>query len=314
MIAAIHFWHHWPTGLMSADEFPLPHPMSSAAALPAARRRGQGVAHRYSRRTPRDAAGARHRGASHRPAGRAGVLELLPLRRRRKQRGRLLHEEMRRCGSLIMRAADQQQSCRQAARSPSTVTVRRSDRGGARRREADRDPPRGSHRPAAGGLAERNRRHRPPHLAALSQGGAASDRRGCAGLLRRHRADRPPRDDRQWTRRGSSRATTRRVRAAATPTTSLPARQGAVHRLHQGAARRREDRLQGLGELDALFRGLPADRGDGVARPRHAALRSDEAGRPHRQANRQPSLCRRPTAGRTTRSARSYNIVGFRPS
>ena len=36
----------------------------------------------------------------------------------------------------------------------------------------------------------------------------------------------------------------------------------------------------------ALLRGLPADRGDGRARPAHARVRSDEAGRAHRSAHR----------------------------
>ena len=65
----------------------------------------------------------------------------------------------------------------------------------------------------------------------------------------------------------------------------LPDDQGAVSRLPPGPARRREDRIQGVGEEHALFRGLHADRGDGRARRRHAALRADEAGRPRRSAS-----------------------------
>ena len=56
-----------------------------------------------------------------------------------------------------------------------------------------------------------------------------------------------------------------------------------VRGLRRRAPRRRDDRVQGLGG-DALLRGLPADRGDGRARPRDAALRSAEAGRPHQPA------------------------------
>ena len=43
---------------------------------------------RRARRAARDAAGARHRGASHRQPRRAGLLQLLPLRRCRQQRRR----------------------------------------------------------------------------------------------------------------------------------------------------------------------------------------------------------------------------------
>ena len=50
----------------------------------------------------------------------------------------------------------------------------------------------------------------------------------------------------------------------------LPDDEGAVSRLPPGPARRREDRVQGVGEGHALFRGLHADRGDGRARRRHA--------------------------------------------
>ena len=42
--------------------------------------------------------------------------------------------------------------------------------------------------------------------------------------------------------------------------------------------------VQGLGDQHALFRRLPADRGDGRARPRDAAPRADEAGRPDQSA------------------------------
>ena len=41
---------------------------------------------------------------------------------------------------------------------------------------------------------------------------------------------------------------------------------------HAGPARRREERVQGVGGEHALFRRLHADRGDGRARRRHAAL------------------------------------------
>ena len=57
---------------------------------------------------------------------------------------------------------------------------------------------------------------------------------------------------------------------------------------------RRQAQAPRLGE-DPLFRRLPADRGDGGARPRDAPLRADEAGRPHQSAPAgREALCRRP--------------------
>ena len=101
---------------------------------------------------------------------------------------------------------------------------------------------------------------------ALAEAIAAADRRGRARLLRRHRADRPFRHASTWTSPGSSRATTRPGRAAPARTTSTarwtrPQYEAFV----DGAARRRQDRVQGMGR-HALFRRLPADRGDGRAR------------------------------------------------
>ena len=51
-----------------------------------------------------------------------------------------------------------------------------------------------------------------------------------------------------------------------------------------------------LGEGHPLFRGLPADRGDGRARATDAAFRPDEAGRPDRPAHRPPPARGRPAA------------------
>ena len=47
-----------------------------------------------------------------------------------------------------------------------------------------------------------------------------------------------------------------------------------------------------MGNRHAVFRRLPADRGDGGARAGNAALRPDEAGRPHRSARQPAALCR----------------------
>ena len=45
-----------------------------------------------------------------------------------------------------------------------------------------------------------------------------------------------------------------------------------------------------------VLRRLPADRGDGAPRTRHAAVRPDEAGRPRRSAHRARAVCRRAAA------------------
>ncbi len=62
------------------------------------------------------------------------------------------------------------------------------------------------------------------------------------------------------------------------------------------AASRRQDGFPRLGEIDAVFRRLSAGRDHGGARPRHAALGADEAGRPARPAHRKTAPCRRPAA------------------
>ena len=70
--------------------------------------------------------------------------------------------------------------------------------------------------------------------------------------------------------------------------------------VHQGRVRRvlRRARLGRIGDHPRLrsgdvLRGLPADRGDGPSRSRHAALRPDEAGGSRGSAHRPPSLRRR---------------------
>ena len=59
----------------------------------------------------------------------------------------------------------------------------------------------------------------------------------------------------------------------------LPDDQGRVRRVLRGARRGRIGDRSRLRQRQVL-RGLPADRGDGASRARHAALRADEAGRP----------------------------------
>ena len=60
---------------------------------------------------------------------------------------------------------------------------------------------------------------------------------------------------------------------------NCPLDEAAIPGIRRGAVRRRQARVQGVGDLDSLLRGLPADRGDGGTGRRHAALRADEAGR-----------------------------------
>ena len=102
----------------------------------------------------------------------------------------LLHAEMRRLGSLIMRAADANQVPAGGA-----LAVDR-DGFSAAVTKALHDHPlieisRGEvDGPAAGRLGQRHRRHRPPHLGAAGGCDPRADRRERAGLLRRDRADR----------------------------------------------------------------------------------------------------------------------------
>ena len=71
-----------------------------------------------------------------------------------------------------------------------------------------------------------------------------------------------------------------RTSTARSTTRSSHARVGDRARLRQGA----------------VLRGLPADRGAGAPRRRHAAVRPDEAGRPRRPAHRAPAVRRRAAA------------------
>ena len=195
----------------------------------------------------------------------------------------LLHEELRRAGSLVMRAADCQPSAgrRGAGRRPRGLF--RGYHRGAFRRAPHRDRPRRGRRPAACRVGQCDRGHRPAHLRPAGRGNPRTDRRGCAGLLRCHRADRPFRFDRHGhrlvpvaLRQGWPRRQRRRLH-------QLPDGQGRIRRLRRCASFRRAAQASRLGD-NPLFRRLPADRGDGRARPRNAAPRADEAGRADQSA------------------------------
>ena len=164
---------------------------------------------------------------------------------------------MRRAASLIMAAAD-------ANKLPAGGALAVDREGFAAQvtraledASADRDRARGDRGPAAGRLGQRDRGDGPPHLAGAGARHPGADRRSRARLLRRHRAHRASRDDRHVgvlasvaLRQGGPGRRRRRLH-------QLPARQGPIRGLHRGAARRREDRLQGI-RRHALFRGLPA--------------------------------------------------------
>ena len=196
----------------------------------------------------------------------------------------LLHAEMRRLGSLIMRAADANQVPAGGA-----LAVDRDGFSAAVTKALDDHPLIEIDRTEIAGLPPADWGNVIVATGPLTSAPLAdairelTDERR-AGVLRCHRADRAQGFHRHVggmvsvaLRQGRSRRHRRRLH-------QLPDEQGAVRRLRRRADRRRKDRLQGLGNQHALFRRLPADRGDGRARPRDAAPRADEAGRAHQSA------------------------------
>ncbi len=180
----------------------------------------------------------------------------------------LLHAEMRLAGSLIMASGDAQPGSgrRRACRRPRRLF--RGRHGEDRSASADHHRPRGNLRPAARGLGPGDHRHRPADGALA---GAGNRRKGPAPT-RWPSSMRSPRScisrRSTWIPAGSSRATTRSGPAApariiSTARWTRPQYEAFV----AGAARRPEDRVQAVGR-HALFRRLPADRGDGRARAR----------------------------------------------
>ena len=225
----------------------------------------------------------------------------------------LLHEEMRRCGSLIMRAGD-------AHKLPAggALAVDRDGFAAAVQAALEAEP-----------LVE-IRREEVPALPAASWGQvivatgpltspalARVDppvtRRGRARLLRCHRADRAPRDASTWRSPGCSRATTRPGPAAPAPTTSTARWTRRSTRPSSRpllAGDKPEFKEWGA---DALFRGLPADRGDGRARPetlRFGPMKPVGPADP-RTGRRRTRWC---SCARTTRSARCSTWSASRPS
>ena len=132
----------------------------------------------------------------------------------------LLHEEMRRAGSLILAAGRPSQASRR--RRPggrSRQLLRRGDAAAAsasaRQHRARRD-----RRPAAGRVGQRHHRHWPSHLAGPERGRARRHRRSATSpsSMPSRRSSIASRSTRPSP--GSSRATTRRGRPAPAPTIS----------------------------------------------------------------------------------------------
>ena len=131
----------------------------------------------------------------------------------------LLHEEMRRAGSLILAAGDRHKLPAGGALAvdrdafSAEVTKRLETHPLVTIERAE------SRRPAAGGMGQRHRRHRPAHLAALSDAIRASP---ASAISPSSTPSRPSSTASRSTRPspGSSRATTRRVRPEPAPTIS----------------------------------------------------------------------------------------------
>ena len=222
-------------------------------------------------------------GAPHRSARRARLLQFLPLRRRRKQRGR---RHSPRNASARLAHHGRGRFAPGAGRRRARGRPRRIRRSGGRRhsrRAAHRLGARRGRRPAARRLGSDDHRHRPADVARAGAGDSRPDGRRCARFLRRDRADRACRFDRHGhslapvaLRQGRPRRHRRRLRQL--PDGPRPI--WGVRRRAAGGGKVGIPRIRG----HALFRRLPADRGDGRAGARDASARSDEAGRPHQRS------------------------------
>ena len=265
------------------------------------------------RRAPRNATAQADGGAPDRWLRRARLLEFVPLRRPRDNAVGLLHEEMRRCGSLIMRAADAQAAGGRRARRRSRWVCGRGDGGGRTpsahhgRARRDRRPPAGrTGRTSSSPPGRSPRRPWPPpsrrspakttlpssmpslrsftresidmevawRAVALRQGGAGRHRRGLP---------------------------------------QLPDGPSAVRGASSMRCSRARRRVQRVGAT-ALLRRLPADRGDGRARPetlRFGPMKPVGLTDPRNPARSPTRWC---SCARTMRSARCGTWSASRPS
>ncbi len=153
-------------------------------------------------------------------------------------------------------------------------------------------------RAAAAGLGQRHRRHRPAHLARARRSDPRAHRRGCTRLLRRHRADRAPRLDRSRVAWFQSRYDKAGPGGSGADYINCPLTREQYDAFVDALLAGDKIAVPRLGSDHALFRRLPADRGDGRARTRDAAPRPDEAVRPDQSAQR--------------RSVKPYAVVQLR--
>ena len=132
----------------------------------------------------------------------------------------LLHEELRRAGSLIMRTGDAHQVPAGGALAVDRDGFSAAVSEALARASAGHHRARRGRRPAAGRLGQRHRRDRAAHLAGAGRGDprASPARTSSPSSMRSRRSSISTRST--WTSPGSSRATTSRARAAPAPTTS----------------------------------------------------------------------------------------------
>ena len=145
----------------------------------------------------------------------------------------LLHEEMRRAGSLIMAAADRHKL-------PAGGALAVDREGFAGRGDATRSmQPLVAHRRAKRSMpclqptGTASSWRQVPSPRRRSHGRPVADRRGRARLLRRHRADRPPRLDRHGHLLAAVALRQRGPRRRQRRLHQLPARRGAIPRLRR---------------------------------------------------------------------------------
>ena len=267
---------------------------------------------RRARHAARDAAGAPDGRAQDRPARRARLQQLVPRRQARQRRrpaqggdaaARLARDAVRRATPRAGRRGAGGRP-RRVRRTRSPTPSRRTRSSRVVREEVDARP-----RRRTSGMFPLIIATGPLTSDALSADIARLVGARAPLLLRRHQPDRPRRDastgrrcsarragtaacgrrvrehaGRRVRRRGECHAGVRRGRRAGR-LPELPVHARRVRRvLRRADARGVGDRPR-LRQGDVL-RGLPADRGDGAPRARHAALRADEAGRPDRSPRR----------------------------
>ena len=159
----------------------------------------------------------------------------------------LLHAEMRRAGSLIMRMGDAHKLPAGGALAVDRVGFSEAVTAALQAHPLIRIEPGEVDRAAAAGLGAVHRRHRPPHLLVPCRLDPGDDRTGAPRLLRRDRADRLSRDDRHGRRlvpvalrQGGARRHRRRLH-------QLPARPRPVPGLRRRAGLGRESRASTTG-------------------------------------------------------------------